>query len=244
MEELKQIQIAEPSIHTFTTNGRLIGTFEAMANRLKSLNMFEITYESKKLILINVESRDIKKNPYIFFIITFTDKSVNVEYSVAPDSSEKLRRLFIIKTLTGILSFVTDNYAIDNSEFYQQIDSSIDSILQSLSQSYSSLFSNYDAILDEYKEIKKLNIELMNSNKVLIAQSTKLTEEKDLFKEKLDKLEKYSDESLMVMVQDWIESHNNTIDIGEFSKDYILPQPRIEQIINKMVSLGYIKLKG
>jgi hypothetical protein len=61
---------------------------------------------------------------------------------------------------------------------------------------------------------------------------------------KLKDLERYSDQSLMVMVQDWIESHANTIDIGEFSKNYNLPQPRVEQILNKMVSLKYIELKG
>jgi len=241
---IEQEQIVEPDIHTLTVKGKLNGTFTAMANRLKSLNMFEVTDEPQKLTLINVESRDIKKNPYLFFIITFNEQSINIEYSVARDSSEKLRRLFIIKNLIGILSLVTDYYTINNSGFYQQVDSAIDTVLQSLSQSYSSLFGRYDALLTEYRETKRLNIELMNSNKMVIAQTTKLKEDNDLYRNKLDKLEKYSDESLMVMVQDWIESHSDTIDIGEFSKDHSIPQPRIEQIINKMVSLKYIEIRG
>ena len=215
-----------------------------MANRLKSLNMFEVTNDPKRLTLINVEGRDIKKNPYLFFIITFSEQSIDIKYSVVRDSSEKLRRLFIIKNLIGVLSLVTDHYTVNNSEFYQQVDSAIDTVLQSLSQSYSSLFGRYDTLLTEYRETKRFNVELMNSNKIVIAQSTKLKEENDLFRSKLDKLEKYSDESLMVMIQEWIESHSDTIDIGEFSKNYTIPQPRIEQIINKMVSMKYIEVRG
>ena len=48
----------------------------------------------------------------------------------------------------------------------------------------------------------------------------------------------------MAMVQDWIEVHSSSIDVGEFSKTYKVPEPRIEQILNKMVSMGYLELKG
>ena len=48
----------------------------------------------------------------------------------------------------------------------------------------------------------------------------------------------------MVMVQEWLESHDNTIDVNEFSTSYKIIPPRVEQILNKMVSLGYIELKG
>jgi hypothetical protein len=48
----------------------------------------------------------------------------------------------------------------------------------------------------------------------------------------------------MVMVQDWLESHDDTIDINEFAKSYKIITTRVEQILDKMVSLGYIELKG
>jgi len=48
----------------------------------------------------------------------------------------------------------------------------------------------------------------------------------------------------MVMLEDWIDAHNSTIDIIEFSKSYKIPAPRIEQMLNKMVTAGYIELKG
>ncbi len=237
-------QAAEPEISSFEVNGRLTGTFSGIASRLKMLNIYEINAEQQKLTLINVESRDMHKNPYLFFIITMAPSSISVEYSTARDSSDKLRRLFVIKNLAGTLSLIADQYSVDQPTFYQQIDSAIDSVLQSLSQSYGSLSNNYDSLLNEYRETKRLDIELMNSNKVLTAQTSALKEENDSLKDRLNKLESYSDESLMVMLEEWIETHNNTIDVGEFSKDYSIPQPRIEQMLNKMVSLKYIELRG
>lgn len=237
-------EVEQPDINEITIPGKPLGSFEEIESRLKSLSMFEAKLEGQSLSMINVESRDIKKNPYLFFIITFKPDSLHIQYSIAKDSSEKLRRLYIIKNVAGIMSLISDKYTLDNQSFYQQIDSAIDAVLNSISQSYSTLFGNYDSLLNEYRETKKLNIELINSNKILTAQASKLKEENDALTAKLKDLEKYSDQSLMVMVQDWIESHSNTIDIGEFSKSYGIPQPRVEQILNKMVSLKYIELKG
>ncbi len=74
--------------------------------------------------------------------------------------------------------------------------------------------------------------------------SSQLNQENKKLTLKLKDLEIYSDESLMVMIEEWIEAHGNTIDINEFAKSYKIMPPRIEQILNKMVSFGYLELKG
>lgn len=48
----------------------------------------------------------------------------------------------------------------------------------------------------------------------------------------------------MAMVGDWIETHSSSIDVDEFAQTYKLSVPRIEQILDKMVSQGYIDLKS
>ena len=113
-----------------------------------------------------------------------------------------------------------------------------------MSQSYSTLFNNYDSLFNEYRELKRLNIELTASNKNLSVQASQVSEENTKLKQRLGELESYSDESLMVMVQEWLESHDSTIDVNEFGSTYKIIPPRVEQILNKMVSLGYIELKG
>ncbi len=236
--------IVEPKIAEITLNGSLLGTFSAMASRLETLQMFSIKENPGSLVLLSVESRDIQKNPFLFFIITFTQDQVKVQYSIALDSSEKMRRLYVVKNLLSVLSLVTDLYTADVASVYQYVDSVIDDVLGSLSQSYSSLFNNYDSLFSEYREIKRLNIELIAANKNLTVQASQLSNENKDLKSRLESLETYSDESLMVMIEDWIDSHSDTVDVIEFAKTYRLTAPRVEQVLNKMVSMGYIELKG
>lgn len=236
--------LIEPKIAEIILNGSLLGNFSAMSGRLTSLQMFSIKEGPDNLVLLSVESRDIQKNPFLFFIITFTPEQVRVQYSIALDSSEKMRRLYIVKNLLSVLSLVTDLYTADVASVYQYTDSVIDDVLGSLSQSYSSLFNNYDSLFSEYREIKRLNIELLAANKNLTVQASQLSSENKEIKSRLESLETYSDESLMVMIEDWIDSHSDTVDIIEFAKTYRLTAPRVEQVLNKMVSMGYIELKG
>ncbi len=240
----KEAVLEEPKISEFILSAKLLGTMAEIGQRASSLNLFEVRQENDSLILIDVESRDIQKNPYLFFIFTLKSTSLSIQYSIAKDTSERIRHLFIMKTLAGLLSLIYDVYQVDGKNFYQHIDSSIDSVLQSLSQSYSTLFGNYDSLLNDYRETKRLNIELTNSNKALVSRSSALNDENEQLKSRLKELESYSDQSLMVMIEEWIESHGNTIDLEEFSKTKRIPQPRVEQILNKMVSLRYIELKG
>jgi cell shape-determining protein MreC len=155
-----------------------------------------------------------------------------------------MRKLHVIKVLLSILSLVSDVYQVKESEFFQYVDSAIDDVLNSLSQSYSSLFNNYDSLFNDYRELNRLNLELSASNKQLAVQAQQLSKENKELRDKLKQLEAYSDESLMVMVEDWLEAHDNAIDINEFANNYKLSPTRVEQILNKMVSLGYIALKG
>lgn len=224
--------------------GTLLGSFYAISSRLSSLQIFSIKEESDSLSIIRVESRDIQKKPFLFFIIKFFKDHMEIEYTIPMDASEKLRKLFVIKNVFSVLSLISDLYTPNLTEFFQYSDSTIDDVLNSLSQSYSTLFNNYDSLFNEYRELKRLNIELTSSNKNLTVQATQLSDDNKELKERLKSLETYSDESLMVMVQEWIESHNNTIDVNEFSDTYKIIPPRVEQILNKMVSLGYIEVKG
>jgi hypothetical protein len=139
---------------------------------------------------------------------------------------------------------IYSDFKIQEGTFFQYVDSVIDNMISSLSQSYSSIFNKYDALLSEYKEIKRLNIELSASNRNLTIQSAALNEENKVLKDQLSSLKKYSDESLMASIQDWIQVHGSSIDINEFSKAYTVPPSRVEQILDKMVSMGYLELKS
>jgi cell shape-determining protein MreC len=155
-----------------------------------------------------------------------------------------LRRLYVFKMLLSVLSLIADIYSVDNTELFQYLDSSIDEVLNSITQSYSNLFNNYDSLFNEYKEIKRLSMELEASNKSLTVQALSLSDENKQMKAELSELEGYSDSALMVMVQDWLESHDDTININDFAKNFKMTPTRVEQILNRMAALGYIELRG
>ena len=56
------------------------------------------------------------------------------------------------------------------------------------------------------------------------------------------KLEGLSEESLKAKLQEWVLEHNGSINISEFSKQYKVADTRIEKMLNKLVSEGYLEV--
>lgn len=234
----------EPKTDGLEIKAKLLGSFDDIYKRFSTLQLFTLSKYSGGVRLLRVESRDIQKKPFLFIIIDLKTDKLTVDYTIALDASPKLRRLTVLKSVLSVLSLVADIYLADNTELFQYLDSSIDDVLGSITQSYSSLFNNYDSLFNEYREIKRLNIELEASNKNLTVQALQLSDESKRLTDKVKLLESYSDDALMVMVEDWLEAHDATIDINEFAKTYKMTPTRVEQILNRMVTLGYIELRG
>lgn len=243
-DEQQKAGFVEPEIEELKIGAKLTGTIDDISKRLSSLELFYLKQNPDSIVLLRIESRDIQKRPFLFFLLTLNRDSVVLQYSIAPDSSVKMRRLYLIKNLLNVLSLISDVYTVDNAELFQHADSAIDDVVNSIPQSYSALYNTYDSLFNEYKEMRRLNIELMASNKNLTVQGMQLSNENRELQAKLKELQTYSDEALMARVQDWIESHDSTIDIDEFSKVNGVAPPRIEQVLNTMISRGYIEVKG
>lgn len=243
-EDASNAAMIEPIIEELFIPGKPTAGYDKIIERLSTLELFYVKKSDNGVVLLRIESRDIQKRPFLFFIIELGDTKIHLQYSIARDASLKMRRLYVIKMLVSVLALIPDAYSPDNAELFQHIDSAIDDLISSIPSTYSALYNSYDSLYNEYKEVRRLNIELTASNKNLTVQAMQLNEENKELKERLKELETYSEESLMVKVQDWIESHDSTIDIEEFSKTLHVPTPRIEQILNKMVSLGYIEARG
>ncbi len=233
-----------PKVEESKFPGKLLTSLESIAAKVGTLPFFESKIVDGELAIVMVESRNIKKNPFLFYIIKFRQDGVSITYSIAPDTSESMRRLVVIRNLISILSIISADFSIGEVEFFQNVDSVIDKVVAGLSQSYSSIFNKYDSLISEYREVKKLNFELSASNRNLTIQTTQLNDTMKQLRLQLDALQIYSDDAIMVMIQDWIEAHINSIDINEFAKTYKMPPPRVEQVLDKMVSLGYIELKS
>jgi hypothetical protein len=240
----EETAFVEPKTEEIEVKAKLIGSFNDVARRLSQIETLDVERGDSLLRVVRVESRDIQKRPFLFVLMELGQDRLMINYTVASDSSPKIRRMEALKEALSMLSLITDLYTVDNTEMFQCLDSAIDELSASMSQSYSTLFNNYDAIFNEYKELRKMNAELTSANKNLSVQASLLSEENKSLSARVKELEGYSDDSLMVMAQEWLETHNSEIDVGEFGKVYKVNPTRVEVILNKMVSLGYIELKG
>jgi len=237
-------ETAALKVEEFAITGSITGKLEDILPKISSSPFFSVKLENNELEITRIESRDINKKPFLFYLVSIKEEGMTVTYSIAPDTSEKLRKLTIIKNVASILSMINENFHVDETKFFQYIDSAIEDVLNSMSQNYSVLFNRYDALVSEYRELKRQNLELVASNRNLTIEAAQLKDENSKLSEELKALQTFSDESLMAMVEDWIIAHNNTIDIDDFAKTYKIPSPRVEQILNKMVSQGYLELKS
>jgi hypothetical protein len=234
----------EPKIEQVEFTGKLTGTFDDVKSKVSRMQFYSFQEDVGKLDIVRIENVNLHKKPFLFYIITLRSDSLTLTYSIIPGSSDRLRRAVVIKNLASVLSVVADSFHVEEVKLFQYIDSAIDSLVGGMSQDYSMLFNKYDAMFGEYTELKKLASELGAANRNLTIQTGQLNEENKSLVEQLRSLQTYSDAALMAMVQDWIEVHSSSIDVGEFSKTYKVPEPRIEQILDKMVSMGYLELKG
>ncbi len=233
----------QPKVEELTIDGKLSGTIDELKSRLTQLPFYMITSDANEITLVKVESRNITKHPYLFHIIKINSTNLIVTYSYLPDSSLNLRRANILKNMSSILSMISDKYSIDMPKFLQYVDSVLDSLTSGLSQNYTTLYNRYDSMLTEYRDLKRLNIELAASNRNLTIQSAQLSEDNKNLTQSVNTLRKYSDEALMALIEEWIQVHNNAIDIIEFGKAHDVSPTRVEQVLDKMISLGYIELK-
>ena len=56
-------------------------------------------------------------------------------------------------------------------------------------------------------------------------------------------MKKISDKTLAVKIQEWIAEHDGSIDVTEFAKVYGVSEARVEQVLNYLVTNGYLELK-
>jgi len=235
------VEEGKPVVYSFFIPAKIVSSLNDISLKLKTLNFLSTTQKEDSLVVYNIETKDIKKEPYLFYIFEFKKEGIEINYSVIPDISPKQRKLVITKVLLDILVILKEDVEVDSAKLYSFISSSIQDFLSSIPQNYETLFGKYDSLLESYKELQRNLLSFQNSNKMLSLKITELLEKNAELEARIRKLETLSDEVLMLKIQDWLQTHNGTIDIGEFSAVYKVPETRVEEILNKMISLGYIQ---
>lgn len=233
----------QPLVNGFRIEGARAKGPQELLSRLSAVSLLELAQEKSTVVAVNVESRDIQKNPYLFSIVYFKEDSIDIVYTIIPGISPKKRRLDMVKHVLNLLTIVQDCYSIPMRQVYQIVEKAMADMNEYVSMDQDKLFSNYDAAKSDLVAAKKKLKDLSAANEQLAKENYDLKIKSDEFSLKLKSLETYTDSVLMLKVQEWISEHNGEINIGEFSRVHNVLESRVEQMLNRLVTEGYLESK-
>lgn len=242
--EPQEEKIVTPKVEGFMLPGTRVKDVSGIIGSLSALSFLQIAQEGDSVALLNVESRDIRRSPYLFSTIYLRPDEIEIIYTLIPGMSPRKRRIDVWRHLLNILTLVADAYHLDEKHFYQALQSSLSGIVEFASSEYKDVFAKYDSCLYDLAESKKAVERLEATNTRLGRELIEAKSRGDELTLRVRQLEGYSDEALMGKIQDWLDVHRNEINISDFAKQYSLVESRVEDMLNKMVMQGYLELRG
>jgi uncharacterized protein YjbK len=144
--------------------------------------------------------------------------------------------------LLNLLSLIESNYLVDNKVIYQLLDSAIKDLMGSVSMDYSKLYTSYDSLKKEVDDYRKKVERLNSQTQALNTKNFELKSQNDELRLRLESLENISEQVLKSKLQEWILEHNGSISISDFSKVHKVAESRVEEVLNRLVSEGYLEV--
>ncbi|MFH1520263.1 MAG: transposase family protein [Candidatus Micrarchaeota archaeon] len=236
-------EVHPPQVDGFKMKGKLVkGKLKDLATVLRSVSFLEIAPEKDVLNVLYVESRDINKNPHLFSIIKISEDEVDVLYTIPPEIGPNKRKIDVIRYLLNIVTLIETSYQIDQKTLYQLLESAIKDLTSSVSIDYTKLFTAYDSLKKQVDDYRKRVDRLAEQNQALTSQNYELKTHNDELTLRVKQLEGLSDSALKAKLQEWIVEHSGAMNMNEFTKLYNVSDARIEEILNRLVSEGYIEI--
>jgi regulator of replication initiation timing len=242
-KELKD-EVPAPQVAGFRLPARRVRDLNETTSALSLLSSVELAVESDYVAALNVESRDIRKNPYLFSTVYFRPNEIELVYTIVPGISRRKRSIEVLKHFLNILTLMGHTYEIDHKQLYQVIRSSLTEITEFATSTYDEIYAKYDVLNNESLSLQR-KIESLNSSLAKLTKETiELKAKNDELVLRLKELESPSDDTLKVKIQEWLELHNNEINISEFAKIYNVLESRVEHLLNAMVTQGHLEYIG
>ena len=235
---------SEPRVGGFRLQAKRLKGPSEISQRLSELSFLEMAADRDVLSALNVESRDIQKNPYLFSIVYFRPTMVEVLYSTLPNMSPKKRKVDVLRHFLNLMTLVDDCYEVEMRQVYQLLEASVADMTEYVSADYDRLFSLYDNLKTDFSALQKKHNEAKEASGSLSKENYELKTRNDELVLRLKALETLSDSVLALKIQEWLSEHKGEINISDFSKVYNIAEMRVEQMLNKLVTEGYLETKG
>ncbi len=244
LQQAAQIAPPSPMVGGFRLLAERTSSASELAQRFAEVSFLEMTADKETLSVLNVESRDLRKDPALFSIIKFMPSRIDVTYTCLANSSPKKRKLDVLRHFLNMLTIADDCYTVDMKQVYQLLEASITEMNEYVSSDYDKLFSIYDSLKTDHVSLQKKVRDLTESSSALSKENYDLKNKNDDLSIKLKGLETLSDPVISLKIQEWLSEHRGEINISDFSKVYNVPETRVEQMLNKLVTEGYLETKG
>ncbi len=231
----------EPKVDTIVINTKLKKTFKDLEKALSKISFLDLVKSKDYIEASYVESKDIHGKPYNFVLFKFEKNKISIFYTILPNVSPSKRKLDVVRYCINILSVLEDIYDINKKLILQLVDGVLKDLETYASSDYKRLYVLYDKLKSEQMSLLKRNKQLEEKNKLLTKENYELKSKYDAVMLKLRKLEALSDKVLKEKLQEWITSHDGSIDIVEFADTYKVSYKRVEDALNELVSEGYLE---
>lgn len=238
--------VAAPQVKGFRIPARRNGSTGSLLQALSALSFLRLVQDSadeNTILALNVESRDIQKNPYLFSVTYLRPDSIDVLYTLLPNASPKTRKLDMLKYALNLLTLTAKEYDLNLPYLYQMVESAMADMHEYVSADYDKLFSTYDALSSNSAQLNKKVKELSDANAALAKDNYDLKAKMDEMSLRLQSVERYSDSVLAVKIQEWLSEHNGEINLSDFSRVHGVTEARVEQVLNSLVSEGYLETR-
>ncbi len=241
MPPQKNKQAGEPpKVSGFSIEAKRTGSSQEVFEDLSELSFLELLEEDGTIIAINVESRDLQKNPFLFSLCYFRPDKIEILYTYTAGMSPKKRRLDALKYLLNLLTLSESHYKVDNRQMYQMLEQAVSEMGEYVTSDYDKLYSVYDSLKSELSSLQKKAGDLQEANTILSRENYDLKLARDEIASKLSDLQAISDDVLATKIQEWLSEHNSEINITEFSRANSIAESRVEAMLNRLVSEGYL----
>ncbi|HIH22709.1 TPA: hypothetical protein HA238_03210 [Candidatus Micrarchaeota archaeon] len=230
-----------PLVDGFKISAKLKTSIKDVSTALRSISFLEVAQEKDGASAAYVESRDINRIPYLFSILRLTDDSIELEYTIPSGISPKKRRLDMVRYFMNLVTLLSTHYTIDTKVILQIMENVVKDATDSVGTEYSKLYTEYDTMKKELDDVKRKLKRLEDDNNALRRENYDVKGRNDELMLRLGKLENLTDDVLRAKVQEWIVEHNGEINIVEFSKVNNVNEVRVEEVLNQLVTEGYIE---
>jgi hypothetical protein len=234
-----------PDSGSFTIKGKIKNKGK-LKTEISNLSIFSQVSEEKKQITAKViESTDRQKNPYLYIDFSFSDKGVEVYFSIPPEvPSPPMRKLEVMKSLFTLISLLEERgvFIPDREDLYSKVIEAFDTSSSCEQVDMQKMKYDLDRFIKDNSNQKTELSRLKEEKDGLNHQLLELEKKSQLLEDRVKQLEGLTDRELDTEIIRWVEDHSGKLDEEKFCHTFGLKGSRLDERLDSLSRSGVIRI--